>query len=476
MKKLLILVIMLIVMVTSVSAIDYNNFETYITFDNYSNGAFQDEFGNNQLTLFGGSKSSVTGVYGDSVDVNIGNYVTQNMNYLYGQPTTVGFWVHTPNSWGYFMTSGINSLDNPRTVVLGRDDLGYMNINDVGEQTFNLYVGASSWNHYTMVFDGDSVDIYYDGNPAQDVYTDEFYTNFAIDHNPFMNGDSFNSYTNFGDVSGATLSNQFLIDDYFIYNGALTESEVNEIINGGFSYVQTLENTAPSVDVISPNGVLFSDIQSQLFTMIYTDDDGDGIISWEVDSSVVSGETSSTITIDGDDYSVGSHILRGIVDDGTYSDYIDVTFEITASNTEPIIESISPSERTEIKQGESITYISLVTDTDGDAIYNWTLGGIEVSTESTYTANWEDIEPGVYTIQLEVSDAEYSNTESSILEIRALGGSSSSFSVTAMAINDIAVQTNSPTSEKISPIEVTASQSFFQSISDFFSSIMEWFK
>ena len=106
---------------------------------------------------------------------------------------------------------------------------------------------------------------------------------------------------------------------------------------------------------------------------------------------------------------------------GDYSEFVLAC----SYNTEPVLNSINPNTRLELRSGMSQLYTSDVTDTDGDAVYSWTLDAVEVSTSATYLAEWSNIPAGIYTLELTVSDAEYSNSLSTTLEIRAVGGAAS---------------------------------------------------
>jgi hypothetical protein len=137
---------------------------------------------------------------------------------------------------------------------------------------------------------------------------------------------------------------------------------------------------------------------------------------------------------------------------------------ILTSNTEPVINSISPSERVELRQGESQLYTADVTDNEADGVYSWRLDGVEVATTETYTANWDDIEAGIYTLTLNVSDASFSDVSDDLtLEIRARGGSGSGGAVTTN-VDDTEDEVQTTISSKRT------------GIAGFFQSIIDWFR
>jgi len=141
------------------------------------------------------------------------------------------------------------------------------------------------------------------------------------------------------------------------------------------------------------------------------------------------------------------------------------------TNTAPVINSISPSTRIELKSGESQSYSADVTDDEDDASYSWDLGGIEVSTSETYTANWDDIAAGIYTLTLTVDDGTYDDTESTTLEIRARGGSPSGTGAVVVTVEDEAVVDED--AGKIQPEQQSGFTRVINNIADYFVGLWE---
>jgi len=163
--------------------------------------------------------------------------------------------------------------------------------------------------------------------------------------------------------------------------------------------------------------------------------------------------------------------MVGIVDNAVTFEY-----EEFVPNADITINSISPSSRVELTNGETQIYTADVNDSDGDASYSWTLGGIEVSTSETYLADWSSIEPGIYTLTLNVSDAEYSDTASTTLEIRARGGSP-----TSTGFSGIQQEDEEQEEQDEVDYQVTADQAdkglakLVSNVGRFFSNIGSWF-
>jgi hypothetical protein len=192
----------------------------------------------------------------------------------------------------------------------------------------------------------------------------------------------------------------------------------------------------------------------------------------------------------GDSWSINVGLPQGCIDYANVNGHIELrelyiasggsTFPVVQANsvvinymppnTPPVINSISPSTRVELRRGQQQVYTADVTDDEDDAVYSWRLNGDEVATTTTYTAKWEDISAGIYDVTLFVTDGEYDDTSSpSKLEIRAAsvsGGSGSSASSVVREMIDV---------EQIK--ETTPKgKSFGQSVSDFFKGIGAFFR
>jgi len=199
-------------------------------------------------------------------------------------------------------------------------------------------------------------------------------------------------------------------------------------------------NTQPTIDSVTVNGdsvgsfgsytILDNEVADVVAQI--TDNEGDATIYWTVDTPVT-GQTTGNVpnfvtsySIDASQYSLGEHTVQIRTDDGSQGFIFQFTLNIEQSNTEPVINSITPNDRIELKNGETQLFTANVTDEDGDADYTWTLGGVTVSTSDTFQADCDDIKPGIYTLTLTVNDSEYTKTKSSTLEIRAKGGNPTS--------------------------------------------------
>jgi len=180
---------------------------------------------------------------------------------------------------------------------------------------------------------------------------------------------------------------------------------------------------------------------------------------WAIDNgyyqvTIILGDTDGPVPVDG-------CLEMGIYDVSVV--YTSDTYEKPprVSNTAPVINSISPANAVELKSGDSQVFSADVTDDEDDANYTWTLGGVEVSTSETYNACWDDIAAGIYTLQLEVADAEYSDTASTTLEIRARGGAPSGGSS-----DDRQAPEDAGAVEKIQPQQQSKIRVFFRNIGD----------
>ena len=261
-NKIIIIFLMFIFISSFASAIDYDNFETFVTFDNWDGSKFIDEFNNINFTKTGGSYDVEDGMFDNAVSVNEGNYLSDNMHYLVGEPSTVGYWLYTDHKFSNAWASSVDtsSLVSPRTVSNMRPDLGYNGITIQGSTYFTnaIYspMSINSWHYYVVVFDGSQFTWYemLDGSSLQvardPVFPTKYYVNQTIDRNPYLNGDSSTSYTLLGDNTGGTVQYTRYFDDYFIYNGVLTTDEITNIATGGYDYVLTTIKLSPSIDDI----------------------------------------------------------------------------------------------------------------------------------------------------------------------------------------------------------------------------------
>jgi len=368
-----------------------------------------------------------------------------------------GTWTDMPCE----ITSGIKVISEDLSginVTLNGGDLEIRNFDVDG----NIYVNSSS----------SGIKLYNNNRPV-DAYTSNIDLNVVILANN-TNIDFYELYPHsYNIVNDNNYDVHFRVDNYFdVESSAPFTGIFYESIYTG---VQTILSGEIAGGIIIPNNR----------TIIIDDSSNSGFDSWTAELDFIQSGVNAdnyTLLLDGTEAILNVDYTESYVG----GDYIALVVSKSGNwtiteplNTAPVINSISPDERIELKHGEFQIYTSDVTDNDGDAEYNWTLGGIEVSIIDTYTADWDDITPGIYTLQLEVSDAEYNDIISTTLEIRARGGSATGMTTRTESTTNVVTGNQEkivPKKQKFMERLQLKVQNFGRSISRFFNRFVFWKK
>lgn len=250
----------------------YNDFEMFIPFDSFNSTQYDDYLFKKDLEVFSGIPTS------DEANINDVTVRTQNFNYLYGKNSTVMFWVNVTTQ-NNFMTSGISTTVNPRTIVQSRST--YL---------LNSCIGSScvspKWtygrNHVAYTFYNGGYYTYINGEIVEAIDDDNFMYNKSLSFNPFLNGDSSNSFMRFGDVAGFTLNDDIYIDDLIIANKALDSQQINIIMNDAKAYFDTLDFPPTTVLISSPTGTHTLNSTGKDFNFTFTQANGNPTPKYDV--------------------------------------------------------------------------------------------------------------------------------------------------------------------------------------------------
>ena len=115
------------------------------------------------------------------------------------------------------------------------------------------------------------------------------------------------------------------------------------------------------------------------------------------------------------------------------SDRILVRFTVIGVNDVPFINSISPENGTQFKEGEAVTLSVSVDDPDGDDLtVTWKLDGVAIGTGDTL--DYAEMEPGTRTIKVTVSDGDASVEEEFVVIITKKEEESPGFNLVMLLI------------------------------------------
>lgn len=158
----------------------------------------------------------------------------------------------------------------------------------------------------------------------------------------------------------------------------------------------------------------------QLFATV-SDADGTATVLWTQTagtSATITGATTTTPTITGLTPGSRTFRLRATDDDGAVTDaFITV---VTTDNLPPVIASITPSQTI---LGTTATLTVVASDPEGDALtYNWTVQSFypvnpSLSTPDQPVTDVTGMQPGVYTVQVAVSDGVSTVTRTTTINV-----------------------------------------------------------
>jgi len=164
------------------------------------------------------------------------------------------------------------------------------------------------------------------------------------------------------------------------------------------------------INILDPmqGNVQINEPESQLFIFSGYDDDGDNLyFYWELDSLMVS--TDSSYTFISDYTSAGNYDLTLSVRD-TLISLPDTTFfwsiEVIDVDQIIVVDSLYPAEGSyQILELDMIEFYFSGFDPDGNSLnYSWLLDSLEVSVDSSYTYITDNSSPGLHEIHLSVND------------------------------------------------------------------------
>lgn len=212
--------------------VDENKLVAYWKFDENATDILQDASGNGHTGVFIGSHSWVKGKYGQAACFGTGSrymFVDKSRVFLFpDRRFSIAFWVYFQGEvpaerstlimhdvavgrWmGVYKTAGTNSV-------------GFMVKKDSIQGTMELE--PDTWHHITVSLAHDTASIYIDGSldvKAQIDISELYY----LGHNGFQIG---------ANVTGENQSETY-IDDLFIIGDALSNKEINAIMNNQDSY------------------------------------------------------------------------------------------------------------------------------------------------------------------------------------------------------------------------------------------------
>jgi hypothetical protein len=224
-------VTLIIILIASVGLADLSDgLVAYYPF----NGNTNDESGNGNNGIEHGGITYTTGIYGQAISFSGNNYIslpTQSVSNLFHDTWTISLWAiaHNQNdvpSFG-FENSGYSNKDNP--VHSYGNSNGIVGIGDGSDNQSLITLPDSTsmeWKHYVIRDDGTNYTIYINGaeyyseiivlNPCS-----SYYRTFLIGQSGFSNPP-------WADNADYFIGN---MDDFRIYNRALSPDEINEFIN-----------------------------------------------------------------------------------------------------------------------------------------------------------------------------------------------------------------------------------------------------
>ena len=221
----------------------------YYPFD----GNAQDASGNGNHGQITGTTTYVEGKFGDAIALNGGDYVEMeasdslHSDLFKADPFTLAVWIYPQTGVGYQhvwrslpIEAGHNTLFifEDTGIISWRGVVGgvwsWGDLCETGPGVFE----TDTWVHVAVTNDGDKFRIYADG--------------VLVAETDFQETDGGNTTYRIGD-----LSNPLIIDDYAIFSKALSEEEINLIINQGVaSFVMEQVVDSGDVNDVNKDGVV----------------------------------------------------------------------------------------------------------------------------------------------------------------------------------------------------------------------------
>ena len=381
----------------------------YLPFDNSS---LSDASGNSNNGSWSGTSSFGSGKIGNgSASFSGSNYVSINNQVYPLSGGTVAFWF---KSSGGVLTGSYGGSGNQRAPTLSINPGGdlhweYSEFSNTGGDT-GITVADGKWHHVALTYSGSNqVKVYLDGSlivtDAQPAPGD-FFDQVHIGH-----------YGNYGSSFG-----NGQVDDFRIYNKALSASEVSAV----YAYTGVVADTVAPVisNVVSTNL-----LETEAKISWTTDEPADtyvlfGLTQSYGNSSALKDTGSSMVTSH-------SQTLVGLKANTTYNYQVvskdaagnsassgNLTFKTLAPpNVTPVVSLSAPTSAT---APASVTLSASASDSDGTIskvdFYNGSTL-INSDTSSPYSYSWTSILAGTYTLTAKATDNDGAVTTSNSVSL-----------------------------------------------------------
>ena len=267
----------------------------YLTFDNSS---LADTSGNSYNGSWSGSSSFGTGKIGNgSISLGGSNYVSINNPVYSLSGGTVAFWFKKGS--GGILTGSYGGAQNQRAPTLTISSAGKLGWEYGGSAGMDTGIAIdSNWHHVAMTYtNAGAVSIYLDGSRIVS-------TTAAAKPESFFGQVHIGHYGNYGSSFGANT-----IDDFRIYNKALSASEISAVYNYTGVTVPT-DTTAPTISGVSVSGLT----ENQATVSWSTNEASDSYVEYGISTSY-----GSNTLLDISKVTSHSQVLSGLLPNTTYN-------------------------------------------------------------------------------------------------------------------------------------------------------------
>jgi hypothetical protein len=191
------------------------------------------------------------------------------------------------------------------------------------------------------------------------------------------------------------------------------------------SFVLRMPNSAPQFQSLQPNRSSPQGSGASItWTARATDAENDEILyKFLVDGQEQTGWSSSNSWIwNTSSYAAGEHRIRGLIRDGShapedsYDGFLEASFNLSASNQIPVLQTLEPDRSSPQSAGASITWTAKAGDAEGDKIlYKFQVDGLDQanwSSSNSWIWNTSDFAAGDHKVAVLVRDGRHAQASS----------------------------------------------------------------
>lgn len=222
----------------------------YWTLNETAGVLFNNSVNNYALTL--GNQHQVGGIIGGAYGKTDSSICNTTKMYMFGE-STMNFWINRTAVYAgsYLIASYLNANENggfALGITAGGGTGTFYAVDGAGNQNVgNFYTELHKWHMFTVRFNTSTATLYYDG---------------ALNKSKVMtnrNASYLNTVFLFGDISYSYKSAGFVIDELSFWNRSLSESEINDLYNGGAGMTwKSSVDAPPIVSINSPSSANYT--------------------------------------------------------------------------------------------------------------------------------------------------------------------------------------------------------------------------